>query len=152
MALQDELAAESNSACLLVRPCIWRLWRNGSGPHLLLRKMKSVYCVSVGWKLRAEEWLLITVEQWYSNWGTCTLGGTRRHLRGYVKLTKINILFHDKHWIIRARFRVSHKRPDVRTCDLGASFLSLSLSLLYAILIWAASFILSHTVHIILLC
>jgi hypothetical protein len=43
--------------------------------------------------------------------------------------------------------------PDVRTCDLGAPFLSLSLSLslLYAILIWAASFILFHIVHIILL-
>jgi hypothetical protein len=55
-----------------------------------------------------------------------------------------------------ARFRVSHNRPDVRTCDLGATFvslsLSLSLSLLYAILIWAASFILFYTVHIILLC
>jgi hypothetical protein len=38
--------------------------------------------------------------------------------------------------------------PDVRTCDLGALF-SLSLSLLYSILIWAASFILFHIVHII---
>jgi hypothetical protein len=49
---------------------------------------------------------------------------------------------------------VSHNRPDVRTCDLGAPFVSLtlSLSLLYAILIWAASFILFHIVHIILLC
>jgi hypothetical protein len=25
------------------------------------------------------------VEQWYSTWGTRTPGGTRRHLRGYVK-------------------------------------------------------------------
>jgi hypothetical protein len=41
--------------------------------------------------------------QWYSP------GGTRRHLRGYVKLY-IYILFHDKHWIIWVRFRVSHKR------------------------------------------
>ena len=47
-------------------------------------------------------------------------------------------------------FTVSNNRPDVRTCDLGAPFVSLSL--LYAILIWAASFILFHTVHIILLC
>jgi hypothetical protein len=47
---------------------------------------------------------------------------------------------------------VSHNRPDVRTCDLGEPFVSLSLSLLYAILIWAASFILFHTVHIIVLC
>jgi hypothetical protein len=31
------------------------------------------------------------LEQWYSTWGT------RRHLRGYVKLKKANILFHDKH-------------------------------------------------------
>jgi hypothetical protein len=46
---------------------------------------------------------------------------------------------------------VSHKSPDVRTCDLGAPFF-FSVSLLYAILIWAASFILFHTVHIILLC
>jgi hypothetical protein len=94
-----------------------------------------------------------SLEQWYSTWGKRTPGGMRRHLRGYVKLKKY-ILFHDKHWIIRARFRVSHKWPDVRTCDLGAQFLSLSLSLslLYPILIWAASFILFHTVHIILLC
>jgi hypothetical protein len=31
------------------------------------------------------------VSQWYST------GGTRRHLRGYVKLKEITILFHDKH-------------------------------------------------------
>jgi hypothetical protein len=28
------------------------------------------------------------LEQWYSTWGTRTLGGTRRHLRGYVKFKK----------------------------------------------------------------
>jgi hypothetical protein len=37
--------------------------------------------------------------------------------------------------------------PDLRTFDLGAPFLFLSHSLLYAILIWAASFILFHTVR-----
>jgi hypothetical protein len=43
--------------------------------------------------------------------------------------------------------------PDVRICDLGAPFsLSLSLCILYASLILAASFILFHIVHIILLC
>jgi hypothetical protein len=48
------------------------------------------------------------------------------------------------------------REPDARTRDLEAPFLSLSLSLsvslLYAILICAASFILFHIVHIILLC
>jgi hypothetical protein len=52
---------------------------------------------------------------------------------------------------------VSHKRPGHKDMRFGSAIflslsLSLSLSLLYAILIWAASFILSHTVHIILLC
>jgi hypothetical protein len=28
------------------------------------------------------------LDQWYSTWGTRTPGGTRRHLRGYVKLKK----------------------------------------------------------------
>jgi hypothetical protein len=41
--------------------------------------------------------------------------------------------------------------PDIRTLDLGAQFLSLSLSpspsLLYSIFIWAASFILFHIVR-----
>jgi hypothetical protein len=35
--------------------------------------------------------LLITehkLDQWYSTWGTRTPGGTRRHLRGYVKSKK----------------------------------------------------------------
>jgi hypothetical protein len=62
------------------------------------------------------------LDQWYSTWGT------RRYLRGYVKL-KIYILFHDKHWIIRARFRVSHKTPGRKDMRFGtAIFLSLSLS------------------------
>jgi hypothetical protein len=93
---------------------------------------------------------LCPLDQWYSTWGTRTPGGTRRHLKGYVKLKKINILFHDKHWIIRARFRVSHKRPERKDMRFGSAILSLSL--LYAILIWAASFILFHIVHISLLC
>jgi hypothetical protein len=89
--------------------------------------------------------------QWYSTWGTRTLGGTRRHFRGYVKLKKY-ILFHDKHWIIRARFRVSHNWPGRKDMRFGSAiFFSLSLTLLYAILIWAASFILFHIVHIIYL-
>jgi hypothetical protein len=47
--------------------------------------------------------------------------------RGYVKLKKINILFHDKHWIIRARFRVSHKRPRCKDMRFGSAiFFSLS--------------------------
>jgi hypothetical protein len=42
--------------------------------------------------------------------------------------------------------------PDIRTCDLEAPFVfSLSLCLLYAILIWAASLTLFHIVHIIYL-
>jgi hypothetical protein len=28
------------------------------------------------------------LEQWFSTWGTRTPGGTRRHLRGYVKFKK----------------------------------------------------------------
>ena len=28
------------------------------------------------------------LEQWYSTWGTRTPGGTRRHVRGYVKFKK----------------------------------------------------------------
>jgi hypothetical protein len=48
---------------------------------------------------------------------------------GYVKLN-IYILFHDKHWIIRARFRVSHGRPGCKAIRFGnAISLSLSLSL-----------------------
>jgi hypothetical protein len=47
-----------------------------------------------------------------------------------------------------ARFRVSHKRPGRKDMQFG----SVILSLFYAILLWAASFILFHTVHIILLC
>jgi hypothetical protein len=35
-------------------------------------------------------------------------------------------LFLDKHRIVRARFKVSHRDPDERTFDLGAPFLSLS--------------------------
>jgi hypothetical protein len=88
--------------------------------------------------------------QWYSTWGTRTPGGTLRHLRGYVEFKKINILFHDKHWIIMAIFRVSHKRPGRKNMRFGSAIFSLSL--LYAILIWADSFILFHIVHIILLC
>jgi hypothetical protein len=30
----------------------------------------------------------VSLRQWYSTWGTRTPGGTRRHLRGYVKLNK----------------------------------------------------------------
>jgi hypothetical protein len=54
-----------------------------------------------------------------------------------------------------ARFRVSHKRPGSKDMRFGSAIFSLShspLSLPYAILIWAASFILFHIVHIILLC
>jgi hypothetical protein len=58
------------------------------------------------------------------------------------------VLFHDKHWIIRARFRVSHRRPGPKDVRFGSAIsLSLSLSLLYAIHIWAASFILFHVVR-----
>jgi hypothetical protein len=36
------------------------------------------------------------LEQWYSTGGTRTPGGTRRHLRGYVKFKiSIYILFHE---------------------------------------------------------
>jgi hypothetical protein len=82
--------------------------------------------------------MLCSLVQWYSTWGT------QRHLRAYVKLKK-NLLFHDKHWIIRAIFRVSHKRPGCKDMRFGS--IIFSLSLLYAILIWVASFILSHTVR-----
>jgi hypothetical protein len=36
------------------------------------------------------------LKQRYSTWGTRTPGGTRRHLRGYVKLKKKKYI-HDKH-------------------------------------------------------
>jgi hypothetical protein len=50
-------------------------------------------CELVADRLGSAEHTLGTtdLEQWYSTWGT------RRHLRGYVKLKKINILLHDKH-------------------------------------------------------
>jgi hypothetical protein len=69
--------------------------------------------------------------QWYSTWGTRTPGGNRRHLRRYVKLKKniINVLFHDKHWIIRARFRVSHKRSGRKVMRFGSAAIFFSLSL-----------------------
>jgi hypothetical protein len=66
------------------------------------------------------------LKQWYSTWGTRTLGDTRR-LKGYVKFKK-KILFHDKHLIIRARFRVSHRRPGRKNIRFGKA-ISLSLSL-----------------------
>jgi hypothetical protein len=69
--------------------------------------------------------MLSEVEQWYSTWGTCTPRGTGRHLRGYVKLKKK--LFHDKHWIVRARFRVSHRRSGCKDIRFGSSIFSLSL-------------------------
>jgi hypothetical protein len=90
------------------------------------------------------------IGQWYSTWGTRTPWGMRRHLKGYVKLKTNKYIFHDKHCIIRARFRVSHKSPRRKDMRFGSA-ISLSLSLLYAILIWAASFILFHIVHIIYL-
>jgi hypothetical protein len=55
-----------------------------------------------------------------------------------------NILFRDKHWIIGARFRVSHRRPGRKDIRFGKA---ISLSLLYVILIWAAIFILLHVVR-----
>jgi hypothetical protein len=48
------------------------------------------------------------VGQWYSIWGSRTPGGTRKRLTEYIKWEKI---FRFKHWIIRARFRVSRRRP-----------------------------------------
>jgi hypothetical protein len=33
------------------------------------------------------------LDQWYSTWGTRTPGGTRRHLKGYVKLKKTEIYY-----------------------------------------------------------
>jgi hypothetical protein len=33
----------------------------------------------------------VVLKQWYSTWGTRTPGGTRRHLRGYVKLKYIRV-------------------------------------------------------------
>jgi hypothetical protein len=58
------------------------------------------------------------LNQWYSTWGT------RRHLREYVKLKKyIYVLFRDKCCIIRARFRVSHRRPGYKDIRFGAPFL-----------------------------
>jgi hypothetical protein len=59
------------------------------------------------------------------------LFGTWKHLMDYVKLAK-NILFRDKGWIIRTRFRLATGDTDVRVFDLEASFLfSLSLSHIY---------------------
>jgi hypothetical protein len=55
------------------------------------------YCVmkrKSGFFKGFEVWRLL--DQWYLTWGTRTPGGTRRHLRGYVKLKKY-IYFHDKH-------------------------------------------------------
>jgi hypothetical protein len=79
--------------------------------------------------------------------------GVREDILGGKWNQKENILFHDKHGIIRARFRVSHNRPGSKNMRFGSAIcsLSLSLSLLYVILIWAASFILFHIVHIIYL-
>jgi hypothetical protein len=47
----------------------------------------------------------------------------------------------------RPDLELATRDPDVRTCYLRAPFFS-SLSPLYAILIWAASFILFHIVYI----
>jgi hypothetical protein len=66
-------------------------------------------------RIRREHLLNSGLEQWYSTWGT------RRHLRGYVTLKKIYILFHDKHLIIRARFRVSHRRPGRKDIRFGSA-------------------------------
>jgi hypothetical protein len=73
--------------------------------------------------------------------------------RGYAKISQgvrkiknIYLLFHDKHWIIRDRIRVSHRRPGHKDIRFGSAIF-LSLSLLYAIIIWAASIILFHTVR-----
>jgi hypothetical protein len=66
-----------------------------------------------------------SLDQWYSTWGT------RRHLRRYVRLKNyiyIYILFHAKHWIIRARFRVSHRSAGSTDIRFGSA-ISLSLSL-----------------------
>jgi hypothetical protein len=52
--------------------------------------------------------------------------------------------------MINTDLGLATRDPDVRICNLGAPFF-FSLSLLYAIFILAASFILFHTVHIILL-
>jgi hypothetical protein len=116
------------SACYLMVSCL--AWSSTLRKRALSSSETPVNVHRTPWRY--------TLEQWFSTWGT------RRHFRGYVKL-KIYALFHDKHWIIRALFRVSHRKPDVRIFDLGAPFLSLSL--LYAILISAASFILFHAVR-----
>jgi hypothetical protein len=74
------------------------------------------------------------VDWWSSTWGTRSPGGTRRYLwghtkkTGYVKIEKTIVLFRDKHWIIRARPRVSHRRPGRKDIRVGSAFfLSLSL-------------------------
>jgi hypothetical protein len=38
---------------------------------------------------KSERSRTFVLDQWYSTWGTRTPGGTRRHLRGYVKFKKI---------------------------------------------------------------
>jgi hypothetical protein len=44
---------------------------------------------------------------------------------GYVQLKK-KILFRDKHWGIRARFRVSRRRPERKDIEFGSVIFSLS--------------------------
>lgn len=73
---------------------------NGSSDHRYYSpraKRKSVR-VDGGFGAEQGESLLSGgLEQWCSTWGTRAPGGTRRHLRGYVKFKKKHILFYDKH-------------------------------------------------------
>jgi hypothetical protein len=71
-----------------------------------------------------------SLKQWSLTWGTRNLEGTRRHLAGYVKFKKK--LFHGKHWIIMARFRVSDRRRGCKDIRFETAIsLSLSLSLIW---------------------
>jgi hypothetical protein len=158
------LAAGKNINCTCLKPewsgnvwtevgwSMWEIWSiNYIRRHTVTRTGLVMCGPAVNQLVREPE--LVSrwsggLDQWYSTWGTHTPGCKRRHLRGYVKLKiYIYILFYDKHWIIRATFRVGHKRPRRKDMRFGSA-ISLSLiSLLYAILIWAASFILFHTVQ-----
>jgi hypothetical protein len=78
-------------------------------------------------------------EQWSSTWSTRIAEGTRRHLRGVPEniipgMLNGEKIFRDKHGIIRARFRVSHRRPGRKDIRFGSAiFLSLPIYFRYNI-------------------
>jgi hypothetical protein len=85
------------------------------------------------------------LEQWSSTWGTRIAGCTRIPLTGYVKLKKK--IFCDKHRIIGARFRVSHRRPGHMGIRFqSATFLSYNFALLKCI--WSfINFVWYYLIH-----